>query len=76
MALRDHWPERLKPYYIRYSYFVLLYCLPCFTVLVGLQRGGGVAVDLQRLHHPVFPGAADRLAQHLVMLLTGTALAS
>jgi two-component system, CAI-1 autoinducer sensor kinase/phosphatase CqsS len=24
MGLKEFWPEKLKPYYIRYSYFVLL----------------------------------------------------
>src|SRR5205085_4069146 len=43
MGLRDQWPERLRPYYIRFSYWVLLYGLPGFTVLVALERGGGVA---------------------------------
>ena len=42
LALKDQWPERFKRYYIGYSYAVLVYCLPCFTVLVGLQRGGGM----------------------------------
>ena len=42
LAMKEQWPQKLKPYYIAYSYFVLLYCLPCFTTLVALQRGGGV----------------------------------
>jgi two-component system CAI-1 autoinducer sensor kinase/phosphatase CqsS len=42
LALRDYWPERLKPYYFGYSYVTLLYGLPCFTVITALQRGGGV----------------------------------
>src|SRR5215212_2806660 len=42
LALKDHWPEKLKPYYIAYSYPALLCALPCFTVLIGLQRGGGI----------------------------------
>jgi two-component system, CAI-1 autoinducer sensor kinase/phosphatase CqsS len=42
LAFKDWWPEKFKRYYIAYSYPALLYSLPCFTLLVGLQRGGGV----------------------------------
>jgi two-component system, CAI-1 autoinducer sensor kinase/phosphatase CqsS len=42
LALKDRWPDKLKPYYIGYSYGALLYCLPCFTMLAALQHGGGV----------------------------------
>src|SRR5687768_9220189 len=33
LALKDHWPEKFRRYYIAYSYPALLFALPCFTVL-------------------------------------------
>ncbi len=42
LALKDRWPDRLKGYYIGYSYGVTLYGLPFFAILTALQRGGGV----------------------------------
>ncbi len=42
LALKERWPEKYKQHYITYSYWALLYCLPCFTLLTALQRGGGM----------------------------------
>ncbi len=42
LALKDRWPDRFKPYYFGYSYAVMLYGLPFFTILTALERGGGV----------------------------------
>ena len=42
LALEIRWPSRLKRYYVAYSYPVLLYCLPTFTILTALQKGGGL----------------------------------
>lgn len=41
-ALKDHWPQRLKRYYLPWTYVTLLVGLPFFSVYVGLERGGGV----------------------------------
>lgn len=76
MALRDWWPERIKPYYIRYSYFVLLYCLPCFTVLIALQRGGGVASISNAFIILCFLVLLTDWRNTVVMLLLGTAMAA
>lgn len=76
MGLRDHWPERLKPYYIRYSYAVLLYCLPCFTVLIALARGGGVASISNAFIILCFLVLLTDWRNTLVMLAGGTGLAS
>jgi len=42
LALKNHWPEKLKKYYFPYSYWALIYCLPFFNVFLSLQRHGGV----------------------------------
>jgi len=76
LGLRDHWPERLKPYYIRYSYPVLLYCLPLFTVLVALERGGGVASISNAFIVLCFLVLLTDWRNTLVMLALGTGLAA
>lgn len=76
MGMREFWPDRLKPYYIRYSYFVLLYCLPCFTVLVALQRGGGVAAISNAFIILCFLVLLTDWRNTLVMLVAGTAMAA
>lgn len=43
LALRDWWPEKLRRYYLPYSYAALILCMPFFNVFFSLQRGGGIA---------------------------------
>jgi two-component system, CAI-1 autoinducer sensor kinase/phosphatase CqsS len=76
MGLKEHWPEKLKRYYIPYSYVVLLYCLPCFTLLVGLQRGGGVPTISNAFIILCFLVLLTDWRNTLVMLVAGTALAT
>jgi CheY-like chemotaxis protein/signal transduction histidine kinase len=76
MGLKDQWPERLKPYYVRYSWFVLLYCLPTFTVLVALQRGGGVAAISNAFIILCFLVLLTDWRNTLVMLALGSGLAA
>ncbi|MBC5786266.1 response regulator [Ramlibacter sp. USB13] len=42
LALRDHWPEKLRKYYLPYSYAALIVTMPFFNVYFSLERGGGV----------------------------------
>ncbi len=42
LALRKQWPEKLRKYYLPYSYFALIFCMPFFNVFFSLQRGGGI----------------------------------
>lgn len=76
LGLRDHWPERLKPYYIPYSYFALLYALPTFTVLVALERGGGVANISNAFIILCFLVLLTDWRNTIVMLLAGTGIAA
>jgi two-component system, CAI-1 autoinducer sensor kinase/phosphatase CqsS len=76
LGLRDHWPDRFKPYYIRFSYFALLYSLPCFTVLVALERGGGVANISNAFIILCFLVLLTDWRNTIVMVLTGTAVAA
>jgi two-component system, CAI-1 autoinducer sensor kinase/phosphatase CqsS len=76
MGLRDHWPDRLKPWYIPYSYPVLLYCLPLFTTLVALERGGGVASISNAFLVLCFLVLLTDWRNTLVMLAAGTGFGS
>lgn len=42
LASRRYWPERLRPYYMAYSYGALVFCLPFFFTFTALANGGGV----------------------------------
>lgn len=76
LALKDRWPEKLKPYYIGFSYMVLLYCLPGFTVLTALQRGGGLPAISNAFIILCFLVLLTDWRNTLAMLVLGTGLAS
>lgn len=76
LGLADYWPERLRRYYIPVSYVVLLYALPCFTVLVALERGGGVANISNAFIILCFLVLLTDWRNTLVMVAVGTAVAS
>lgn len=76
LILRDHWPERLKRHYIGYSYATMVYCLPFFTVLVALQRGGGMPSVSNAFIVLCFLVLLTDWRNTLVMLAIGTGLAS
>lgn len=42
LLLKNYWPRRLKPYFLAYSYFALIYTLPVAFVFTSLKNGGGV----------------------------------
>ena len=76
LALKDRWPERLKPYYIGYSYFALVSCLPFFMVLTGLQRGGGMPAISNAFIVVSFLVLVTDWRNTVVMLTVGAALAA
>lgn len=41
LALRDHWPQRFRSWYVPWSYFTYLFCLPFLMVFLALKNGGG-----------------------------------
>ena len=76
LILRDHWPERLKRHYIGFSYATMVYCLPFFTVLVALQRGGGMPSVSNAFIILCFLVLLTDWRNTLVMLAIGTGFAS
>jgi two-component system CAI-1 autoinducer sensor kinase/phosphatase CqsS len=75
LALRDRWPEKYRQYYITYSYWALLYCLPCFTLLTALQRGGGMPAISNAFIVTCFLVLLTDWRNTLVMLAAGSAMA-
>ncbi len=41
LLLKDKWPARLRPYYLAFSYPVLIFTLPFAFVFAALKNGGG-----------------------------------
>jgi two-component system, CAI-1 autoinducer sensor kinase/phosphatase CqsS len=76
LAIENYWPEKLKRYYIGYSYAALLYCLPCFTVLTALQRGGGMPAISNTFIILCFLVLLTDWRNTLVMLFVGTGMAA
>ncbi len=76
LAMKDRWPERLKPYYIGYSYVALICCLPFFMVLTGLQRGGGMPAISNAFIVVSFLVLVTDWRNTVVMLIAGTAVAT
>ncbi len=76
LAIKDRWPEKLKPYYIGYSYFALICCLPFFMVLTGLQRGGGMPAISNAFIVVSFLVLVTDWRNTVVMLIAGTAMAA
>ncbi|WP_161799034.1 response regulator [Caenimonas sp. SL110] len=56
LALRAYWPDRAKPYYLHFSYFVMTVSLPMTFVFSSLMNGGG-------------PGAVGNTFMAVFMLL-------
>jgi two-component system CAI-1 autoinducer sensor kinase/phosphatase CqsS len=76
LALQDQWPEKLKRYYTAYSYPTLLFCLPCFIVLTGLQKGGGMPSISNAFIVLSFLVLVTDWRNTIVMLAVGTGLAA
>jgi two-component system CAI-1 autoinducer sensor kinase/phosphatase CqsS len=75
LALRERWPEKYRQYYITYSYWALMYCLPCFTLLTALQRGGGMPAISNAFIVTCFLVLLTDWRNTLVMLAAGSAMA-
>ena len=75
LALKDQWPEKLKRYYIAYSYWAMLFCLPFFTVYTSLQRGGGIPAISNCFLVLCFLMLLTDWRNMLVMLALGSGLA-
>lgn len=54
LALQKYWPEKLKNYYLSYSYWVIFYCLPFFHVFMSLKNQGSIAFIADSLMAVIF----------------------
>jgi two-component system, CAI-1 autoinducer sensor kinase/phosphatase CqsS len=75
MGLRDHWPQRLRRYYLPWSYFTVLYGLPFFFIFESLKNGGGVVSVANTFMTVIFLILLTDWRNTIVQLVLGTLLA-
>lgn len=71
LAVRKHWPQRLRPYFFAYAYVTLMYCMPFFFVFTSLVNGGGVVGVANTLMAVFFLVLLSDWRNSVVMLLIG-----
>jgi signal transduction histidine kinase len=76
LALTNHWPQKLKPYYLAYSYCVVLYCLPFFHVFMALKNHGGMVMIADSFMAVFFLVLLTDWRNTLVMILVGCVAAT
>lgn len=75
LALRRWWPERLKPYYIVYSWWVVFYCLSFLMSYTMLRNGGGTPFVVNMVMCAVLIVLLADWRNSVAILLLGYALA-
>jgi CheY-like chemotaxis protein/HPt (histidine-containing phosphotransfer) domain-containing protein len=75
LILRERWPQRLRPYYLGWSYATFIYCLPFFFMFMSLKNGGGTVSVANTFMAVFFLILLTDWRNTLVMLLLGTVLA-
>jgi signal transduction histidine kinase len=76
LALKDRWPEKLKPFYLGYSYWVVMYALPFFHVFMALKNNGGAVMTADSFMAVFFLVLLTDWRNTLVMILLGTLAAA
>jgi two-component system, CAI-1 autoinducer sensor kinase/phosphatase CqsS len=71
LALKNHWPDRLKPYYLAYAYAALVYCMPFFFIFTSLSSGGGSVAVANTLVAVFFLILLSDWRNTVVMLIIG-----
>lgn len=74
LALKDYWPRPLKPHFINYSYWVVLYCLPFFHAFMSLKNHGNIVFIADSLMAVFFLTLSSDWRNTIVMLLIGGGL--
>lgn len=76
LAIERWWPQSLRRYYLGYSYIALLFCLPCFNLLLALHRGGGIPAISNLFIMLCFLVLLTDWRNTLAMLLLGGSMAT
>lgn len=71
LGLRSWWPEKLKPYYLAYSYATILYCLAYLMAFVMLKNGGGTSPVANMLMGAILIILLSDWRNAIVILLVG-----
>lgn len=75
LALRRWWPERLKPFYIGYSWWVVFYCLSFLMSYSMLRNHGGTPFVVNMVMGAVLVVTLADWRNSVAILLLGYALA-
>lgn len=76
LILRHKWPVHLRPYFMMYAYFTVIYCIPFFCVFAALVSGGGAVGVANTLAAIFFIVMFLDWKNTLVILMTGAATAA
>lgn len=72
LALKNSWPKKLQPYYVGYSYWVILYSLPFFHVFMSLKTQGEMSFLADNFMAVFFMVLLTDWRNTLVMLILGS----
>jgi signal transduction histidine kinase len=75
LAIQKYWTPALRKYYVHYSYFVILYCLPFFHIYMVLQNRGGMVLIADNFMAVFFLVLLTDWRNTLAMILLGGAAA-
>lgn len=76
LALRRWWPERMRPFYIGYSYLVVFYCLSFLLTFTSMMNQGGALSVVNMVMGTLLIILLADWRNAVVMLVGGYALAS
>ena len=71
LVLKNRWPDRLKPYYIAFSYPAMIFSLPVAFVFTSLKNGGGAVAVGNTLMAAFFVMLITDWRNTIAMLVAG-----
>jgi len=75
LAIQNYWTPAFRKYYVHYSYFVILYCLPFFHIYMVLQNHGGMVFIADNFMAVFFLVLLTDWRNTLLMIMIGGAFA-
>jgi two-component system, CAI-1 autoinducer sensor kinase/phosphatase CqsS len=73
-ALEYYWPRRLKPYYLPYSYFSIMYGLPTFFTAMTLLNGASAPWLMSLMSAFLFVALLYDVSNAIIVSLAGSIL--
>jgi signal transduction histidine kinase len=76
VALKSRWPEKFQPYFLAFSYWSILFCLPFFHVFMALKNHGGPIMTADSFMAVFFLVLLTDWRNTLMMIFIGTVAAT